>query len=215
MTSARHKRTVLVIALLLVFTVAAFIFSSQFLLYSEEPARCDAIILLVGPVMKARRQFAQKLQADGYGNFLLIPAYGKALDNEGRRISWDKGDFLLQDKDNLHGKCESIEKEPGLSTFMCRYMENTHREVVRARQMVNALGIRSVNIVSSPYHTRRLKIIFERVFKNTRCELHFVATPLGPQPSLLWFKDRNQRWWVINEWAKMLWFYVYSPFCRI
>ncbi len=190
------------------------VLSPLLLVYSEKPQKSDAILLLVGPVTKARRQYANELLDTGYGKVLLIPAFNQALDRNGRRIPWNFSKEKKRKDYTAAPQSENRIRGAELSTLLCPYMEDTHRELLRGRKMMEALDIHSVIIVSSPYHLRRIKFISEHVFENYPVTMHFTPTPYGPQPAKLWWTDRDQRWWVLNEWIKLIWFFIYSPFCN-
>ena len=40
-----------------------------------------------------------------------------------------------------------------------QHFEDTHVEILRARSILQNMGLKSVNFVSSPYHMRRIKMI--------------------------------------------------------
>ncbi len=196
-----------------IFLTILLVLSPSLLVYSENPEKSDAILLLVGPVTKARRQYANELLDTGYGKVLLIPAFNQALDREGKRIPCN---FTKRNKTKnytLASQSGNSTRDTNISSLLCQYMEDTHRELLRGRKMMEALDIHSVNIVSSPYHLRRIKFISEHVFEHYPVTIHLTPTPYGPQPVKLWWTDRDQRWWVLNEWIKLIWFFIYSPFC--
>ncbi len=206
--SRKGRSTRIVYAAITIFLISLVLLSMpQPLLYWEKPVRSQAIILIVGPVMSARRRFAQDLLARGYGKYILIPAFHKVIGPDGKTHRWhpaQKAKKGLPDAPTLTMQ----------DRWPYEYMEDTHRELLFGKEMMDSLGLRSANIVSSPYHMRRIAIIAHHVFGSHTYTLHFVPTTYGPQPSLLWWTDRNQVWWVLHEWGKIIWFLVYSPFCN-
>ncbi len=178
------------------------------LLYSEKPVGSQAIILIVGPVMSARRSFAQDLLARGYGKYILIPAFHKVIGPDGKTRRWHPPQIPQKATSSYDTTLTMRHRWP------YEYMEDTHRELLLGKEMMDHLGLHSANIVSSPYHMRRISIIAHHVFGSHAYTLHFVPTTYGPQPSLLWWTDRNQIWWVFHEWGKIIWFLVYSSFCN-
>ncbi len=163
-------------------------------------------MLITGPVMKARQQYARELQQKKYGRIILVPASSKIINSDGRTVTFNKA--------MRHDKGRSASDKTRDIQHFCKYMEDTHRELILGKRMMLALGLHSVIIVSSPYHMRRIRLIASRVFDSRTFRLNFTATPYGPRPSMMWWADRDQRWWVFNEWIKLAWFIIYAPFCN-
>ena len=189
-----------------IFTLVLLAFLLPYpLVYSEKPIDSDAIMVFIGPVNEARQRYAQELMQHGYGQVVLIPAYGKIIDMKGKVRLFKETQTAVKSKAALLSCMDNH--------FFCKWIEDTHIEIIKCKRMMEALGLHSVIFVSSPYHMRRIQIIAHRVFDSNRHELHFAATPYGPQPLLMWWADRDQRWWVFNEWIKLIWFIIYAPFC--
>jgi len=206
-----HKKSPVIfhgryISIAVIVLILLALFLPRVLLYSEKPEPSDAILVLVGPVMKARLRYARQLQQEKYGNVILIPAYRKIITGSGRTIPFKTGM-------GHNGHRPALSGTEGRLHF-CSYMEDTHRELIIGKRMMLAMGLNSVIIVSSPYHMTRIRFIAHRLFNTHTIRLNFAATPYGPRPSLLWWADRDQRWWVFNEWIKLVWFVIYFPFCN-
>ncbi len=173
-----------------------------FLAYSERPEKAEAIMLITGPVMNARWEEALQLQDQGLGRLILIPAKGLIV---GKNESLSRLPARTRGQGSSHW--------PG-RTWICHHAEDTHRELLMGKMMMDALGLHSANIVSSPYHMRRISIIAGQIFASPPYRLRFVPTPYGPQPSLLWWLKPNEAKWIVSEYAKLAWFKIYSPFCH-
>ena len=94
------------------------------------------------------------------------------------------------------------------------YYENTHYELLLTKQFMNRLGLKSANIVSSPYHMRRIKIIAEKVFKNNNYKIAIVASRFQEAKEKNWWLKKKEIKWVSSEYIKIAWFLIYSPFCK-
>lgn len=89
-------------------------------------------------------------------------------------------------------------------------VSGTHQEAVLLRDFSVAQGVRSIIVVTSPYHTRRALWILRRVFDGSGVDVRVVAaTPdaATPRPATWWF---GRRGWhdVAGEYAKFLFYAV-------
>jgi len=203
---ARLSSMLIRILLILVFvtaSLAAFIlYAPGFLVYADNPVEADAVILYSGPGQKDRRQEARRLIADGYARYLIIPDFGVVS------IAGEKGD-LEPVAPELWGQAQSLRGTA--PPIYRRYVESTHVEALEAKRILDRLGLRSALMVSSPYHTRRINMICDRVFdRNYR----FAVVPARTQQTFVvrdWL-DKGKRGKIVSEYVKMAWFLVYEPF---
>lgn len=87
----------------------------------------------------------------------------------------------------------------------------TYQEAVLLRNFATTRGVRSIIIVTSPYHTRRARWILRRVFDGSGVEVKVdAAVPHDgtPHPSTWWFYKRGWRD-VVGEYVKFV-FYALS-----
>jgi uncharacterized SAM-binding protein YcdF (DUF218 family) len=90
-------------------------------------------------------------------------------------------------------------------------VENTHIEAILARQALDRSGMRSALLVSSPFHTRRIGMISNRVFIG---DYRIATVPSRFQQSFTvsgWF-NREQLRRIATEYTKIIWFLLYQPF---
>jgi hypothetical protein len=81
----KHRKGLIILAFVLLIIAGIVLDSPQFLLYSTDYKKADAIIILLGPDFKARKKEANELVNKGMADYLIIPAYHKTY-----RI-YDKG----------------------------------------------------------------------------------------------------------------------------
>ena len=83
---------------------------------------------------------------------------------------------------------------------------------------MEGLGFTSAIFVSSPYHMRRINIIAKSVFldpKNTPTfKLYFVPTRYETPHLNFWLLNIHDLRFVLMEYSKIFWFFIYSNFCR-
>ena len=187
----------------LLMTALFALFAPGFLYSENIPMRADAVVLFIGPGNVTRLDEANQLIKDGYARYLIIPSYDevRVLNGQGKieRVSGmvPRGDLIRK----VHMAAEYKGKE---------YYENTHIEALEAKKMMDDLGLRSVMLVSSAYHMRRIKLIADRVFDARRYDVN--CNPARWQPQFTardWF-DRVRRKIIVSEYVKIAWFLAYG-----
>ena len=196
------KWFILGVALLLFLVVFQ---APAFLVISEAPVRADAVVLFVGGEKGSREKEANQLLREGFADYLIIPATGQIK------------------KRGPDGRLESVhpEEKPQTSNLKPKTaarVENTYVEVYEAKRLMDNLGLRSALLVSSPYHMRRIKYIAKSVFLDTgnvrTFKLYFVPTRYGTPHLKSWFPNIHDLTFVLMEYPKIFWFFIYSNFYR-
>jgi uncharacterized SAM-binding protein YcdF (DUF218 family) len=85
---------------------------------------------------------------------------------------------------------------------------STYGEVVRLREFIalSATHVRSVIVVSDPYHMRRARWTYEKVLGG-EISVQMAAVPFGTTPyQRRWWQDRASRQYVANEYLKMFYY---------
>ncbi len=176
---------------------AAVFFSPKYLFVSNNFEKSSAVILFLGPDYEARKKEAYVLLQDGFAEFLLVPACF--------RIKRARADGSLEPVKTNRITLKSPWEYRSL-------YENTHLEVLWARQMMDAYGFKSCIFVSSPQHMRRIKIMADRVFDKEEYRLSFVPTRYEDMPGSLWWTSVTGLKKVVSEYVKIAWFLMYEPF---
>jgi uncharacterized SAM-binding protein YcdF (DUF218 family) len=177
---------------------ALLYYAPAFLIYSDSPAKSDAIVLFVGADSNRRNQEVQMLLFEGYADYQIVPAYRKiqaavslTSDAPPPAIKPQQPKSLLQIK---------------------RYFENTHIEVLEARRMMEQYGFKTAVFVSSPYHMRRIKIMSDKVFSDPSYSIAFVPARLEPARESWFTLTRADLKFIAREYVKIAWFLIYSRF---
>ena len=190
-------RPIWLIALIaLVLSGAAIYQAPRFLTYSDKPVKSDAIVLFVGVVEKARDKEAARLLYEGYGKVLIIPSYRQVISHEKIPL----------------GALGSADKVSRVFLSYPRFRENTHIEMLYAKKAMDAMGLRSAIMVSSPYHMERIRLIAGKVFGEQSRFISYVPTRYESDPVRLTDMDRHDWRFVISECIKICWFSLYSHF---
>lgn len=147
-------------------------------------AHADAIVMLSGSsVYIERAEWAASLRREGCAPVIV-------LTNDGQSAGWDETrqrnpSFAERAADELQRQgvpSNSIEIIP-------QVVKGTHDEALRVREYAQRRGLRSLQFVTSAYHTRRAGWTIRRVFANSGIEVAVDAPPAGqqsPSPPLWW-----------------------------
>lgn len=81
---------------------------------------------------------------------------------------------------------------------------STSDEAAEARRQLRRLGCRSVLVVTSDYHTRRTRKLFERELRPARISLTMVAAPVPALDGFAWPQSKTGRSVILFEALKLL-----------
>lgn len=204
-----RKKTIL-IAVIAIACCLGVLFSlsykaPHYLMYREEPRKADCIIPLLGNEYLERKKEAFQLIAEGFSNVLLIPPRYRL-----ERVTDRQEKVPLQIKEELSElSIRAYKVNPRY-----RWYENTHLELILAREYMTAYGFASAIIVSSPYHMRRVKLLASSVFPQDEFEITCVPDRYESMHSS-WWTDRKAIMWISREYTKIAWFLFYHRFSEL
>jgi hypothetical protein len=191
----RHKGLI-IIAFILLLLAGIVLCLPQYLLYSTDHRKADAIIILLGPDFKARKKEANELINTGMADYLIIPAYHKTYKING------KEQYLLPYLKSHKSGNGSVVSYPS-------FYEDTHIEIIEAQRVMSDYGLKSAIFVSSPHHMRRIKLITGKVFKPDNYNFYFVPTRYENIPVNFWELSSSDWKKIRREYSKILWFFMY------
>ena len=226
-------RTIATVFIIVLIAFTLYI-SPEFLQYETSLKKSDAVILAVGPDYSARKRGARLLIDDGFADCLMVPAKGSISKAEesgsrktevrGQKTEIDGQTAAVGGQSRKHSHQNAVGKGKRPIVLKTEHFsakrpsghfdlfENTHLEIIYARQMMEAQGFRSAIFVSSPCHMRRIKIIADRAFEGGSYELSYVPTTFEETCGPFWWTDKYCIKWVLGEYIKILWFLIYEPF---
>ncbi|MBI1911105.1 MAG: YdcF family protein [Deltaproteobacteria bacterium] len=167
------------------------------LLYVETPieTRADAIICLSGAEVE-RVEHCLKLYRQGRSGMVVVTggALGKGLlfFQEGRSLASLSRDWLAS-----HGMPEKdiAVLVEGMSTY---------EEAAAVRELAFKKGFKSMIIVSSPYHMRRVSLVFKKAFRNSGVSLGFSPARSFEEGLGEWWRDEGLMISVFQEYLKLI-----------
>lgn len=174
--------------------VAVFLFlwaMGGFLVVGDALQPADAVVLLSGGD-KARLGEAVQIYRDGLAGHLLITETGTIPEGGGPRAS-----ALLQRQAEAQGVAAgNIWSTLGRST-------STRDEAQAVRDFCEQKGLKSILIVTDPYHTRRTQLIFQAAFSGSEIQVRVRPVRNHWYRSMTWF-FKPEGWRVtLTEYAKL------------
>ncbi|AJE03244.1 hypothetical protein GPICK_07655 [Geobacter pickeringii] len=93
--------------------------------------------------------------------------------------------------------------------FYPDHYEETHLEVLLAKEFMTERGFRSALFVSSPYHMRRIRMMADEELGKAGMTAQCVPYEDHARSFQLWMLSRPDFRWVITECAKIGWYLIY------
>lgn len=179
--------------------------AARALVVRAELPHADALAVLAGSGAYVERTHrAAELYAEGRAPKIL-------LTNDNLRGPWSTREqrnplFVELAVDELRRAGVPAEKIEILS----QPVASTHDEALLLREYAVANNLRSVLVVTSPYHTRRALWTMRRVFRDSETEVGIDAPPTGaqsPAPALWWLRPNG--WFFVGfEYPKFAYYWL-------
>jgi uncharacterized SAM-binding protein YcdF (DUF218 family) len=177
-----NRRLVLVICVLLL--VTGFFTAGRFLTLSQPPKQADAIIILSGG--QGRVEKAAELYKAGYAPYIILSNAKESTSSSGDMLQTALALGIPQDVIYTENAADSTYQN---AEFTLSIMKEHH--------------FKSAIVVSSEFHMRRVKLLFDRVYKKSDIELTYVGSDSGYNAKR-WWSDRKSRETTFNEYVKMI-----------
>ncbi len=163
---------------------------AEWLVLRDPPTSADAALVMAGDPDYERTKTAARLLLAGQVRLLLLTG--------GEPGPGDSAESLRQ--------VALVLGVPGERIRMEHLSHSTHQAMLAVRPIVEREGIRSLVVVTSPFHQRRASWAARRTLRNVRV----VSRPADPSfwRSQGWWKTRRGRAIVLSEYAKLLYYGV-------
>ncbi|MEK4293557.1 YdcF family protein [Paenibacillus sp. FSL R5-0914] len=178
----RKRLNLICVIFLLIFFF--FFTAGRFLTLTQLPKQADAIIVLSGG--QERVEKAAELYKAGYAPSIIL--------SNAKESTSSSGD-MLQTAFNLGIPHDAIYTE--------KAAESTNQNAEFTLSVMKEHDFHSAIVVSSDFHMRRVKFLFDRVYKKSDIELTYVASASGYNAKR-WWSDRKSRETTFNEYVKMI-----------
>ena len=152
------------------------------------PAPSDAVVVISGDEQLARFREGVSLYKQGYARYLVVS--GAAYDNGTSNAD------VMRELAVERGIPEAAILEEPLG-------EDTWGNAVYTRQVLEARGLHSAILVTSPYHVRRAKMTFDAAYAGSGIQLSVHAAPDSEWRKLSWWQHPDTRRLTITELQKL------------
>ena len=177
--------------LAIVVAMIAFALNAGRMLVVRDLRHADAIIVLVGETDR-RPARALELLRQGYAPRVLLDASPDVYVYH-RSVAELAEEYIRTLPPDV-ARSVSVCPESGLST------QNEARDVQRC---LDAVGARSVLIVTSEYHTRRALSVFRHTYPDHPIGVAGAVEP--DQFGTAWWRHRQWAKVTLNEWTRLIW----------
>jgi uncharacterized SAM-binding protein YcdF (DUF218 family) len=157
------------------------------------PRASAAIVVISGDEQMARFQEGVTLFQNGYGQYLVFS--GAAYDNGTSNAD------VMRDLAVKRGVPDKAILEEPLG-------EDTWGNAIFTRQVLEAHGLRSAILVTSPYHARRAKLTFDAAYAGSGIDLAVHAAPDSQWRKLSWWKQAETRRLTFTELQKLAYIFA-------
>lgn len=177
-----NRKFVLLICVLLL--IIGLFSAGSFLVLSESPKQADVIIVLSGG--QGRVEKAAELYKEGYAPYIILSNAKESTSKSGDMLQTALALGIPQDVIYTENAAES-----------------TYQNADFTLPIMKEHAFQSAIVVSSEFHMRRVKFLFDRVYKKSDIELTYVGSASGYNAKR-WWSDRKSRETTFNEYVKMI-----------
>lgn len=180
----KRRKKILFLYLPVLLIVLCCLCGGRVLPLSEPPKQADVIIVLSGGW--GRVDLGAELYAEGYAPQLLFSNANES--GSYRKKMLDTALSLGVPMDAILTENEAL---------------STYQNAQFTLPIMQQHGLKSAIVISSDYHMRRVKFIFDHVYKDSGIELTYIGSDSGYNANA-WWSDRNSRETTFNEYIKMI-----------
>lgn len=213
-TPSRISWAKAIIFLLLLSYLILTAYSSRFLTYmghylvvSHEPRKSDLIVCL------SERNIERGLAAAEAYNRGLAPRIfaGREVRPDGFDLLRERGVLYPETVDLLRGMLKDLGVPESALIVPEESVSGTFEEAVAVQRVIRKAGYRSLILITSPTHTRRVWLTFKRLLENDNVRILVVPTPYSGFDPENWWKQKRYAKEVLLEYEKLL-YYLFKSY---
>lgn len=185
--------------------IAVYLFHSQwlpivgdFLIVKDELEKSDVIIVLGTDLKGEREKWAAQLFKDGFGKKIVMCGY---------EVGWrtSTAEIMKRHVLELGVPEQAIILDYGWDN------NGTWDNAINSLKIVKMNNFKSAIVVTSNYHTRRARLAFTKVFRNSNVRILMSPCPEGSFSAGEWWKSRRLVKSVFVEYTKLIYYFLFPP----
>jgi uncharacterized SAM-binding protein YcdF (DUF218 family) len=169
--------------------------TSEFLIKKDELKPADVIVVLAGETTE-RVDYGVRLLKEGWaGKDRIIMAGGP--------IVWKYSWAALMKEQALHLGA------PAKTIILEDKSQSTEEDAIFTKELLLKNGFRSIILVTSPYHSKRAALIFEKILGS---DFRIINAPVEDSwySSSDWWRRRRDRAAALSEFSKFAWLWIFG-----
>ncbi len=173
--------------------------AGRWLVVRTPPRRADVIYVFAGGVS----------ERPAYGAELFKRGYAPRVAVAGVLISYDLLAFgKVVNEGEINRKVLLRHGVPAGKIIQIWRGTSTMEEVTALKKLMNSNGWKSAILVSSPFHTRRIRFSVKKVFGNGDYRFSYVPTPHPIIRPDSWWREEEGLIMVSNEYLKLIYYHL-------
>ena len=179
-------RSLFILCLFVILVVLFILYGGRYLVVDEEPREADVIIVLSGD--EGRVEKAVELYKAGYSEYIILTRAN------------EKGTLVIDAIQSGVPRSALIIEDDASSTYT---------NATFSKEIMEQRGFRSAIVISSDYHTRRVKLTFDRVFRGSDMELTFVPAESKHFSRERWWNTGRSVQITLKEYGSLVGYYLH------
>ncbi|OAI50956.1 hypothetical protein AYO44_05190 [Planctomycetaceae bacterium SCGC AG-212-F19] len=167
---------------------------AKFLDVSETSGQVDCVLVLGGG-RETRPFVAAAMLKTGRARMVLIPTVRKAIEAE-RGLMPDEHEIIRRVLLARGVKAEAI-------VLLAGEVASTFDEAHALQHFLADHGDASIAVVTNWYHTRRARLVFDRILGAQATRIHFVSAPTDDFDATNWWQSEQGINMCIHEYVKL------------
>jgi uncharacterized SAM-binding protein YcdF (DUF218 family) len=152
--------------------------AGNWLVVRQQPIKSDVIIVLSGG--EGRLEEGISLFEAGYGKYLMLSNFNE----------WTRG------------RSRSVMNVPVSAIIVEDKAYSTYTNALYTKELMQRYSFKSAIVVTSDFHSRRSKLIFDRVYRNTDITLHYTTAETRHFQPDRWWDNKHSRRTTYREYLK-------------
>ena len=169
---------------------------ATFLIFQTDISPSDVIIVLSGRT--DRFKHGVRLYKQGYAENIMVCSDTISLNLAKVHLDWEE---IIR---------EAVRREgiPERDLLIVGIVTSTYDEACLTKNIMLKKNFKSAIVVSSPYHMRRVRMIFEKIYKGSGISLYYSPVEESKFQVEKWWTREGELVTVVNEYIKLVLYWI-------